>query len=233
MSDLMGITEASRELDLHPSRVRALIAQGALSADKVGGRWLVNRDSVVARRRAPVRSGRPIAARNAWMLLLDASGETIPGDTDPVARWRMRQMLRTDGLVVARWLLERRGRAHVLWGLPGELHALLAGDALVLTGSSAAGALGLELAAPDTIDAYVPATRLAALVREHGLEEASAPQANVVLRAVPDDAWMLDDRRVAPRAAVALDLASYLDSRSARVGMELLERLDHGVDTAG
>jgi hypothetical protein len=43
---------------------------------------------------------------------------------------------------------------------------------------------------------------------------------------VPDDAWMLGGRRTAPSAAVALDLAAYPDSRSARVGSELLERLD-------
>ena len=60
------------------------------------------------------------------------------------------------------------------------------------------------------------------------MEEASSSHANVILRAVPDEAWLLDGRRIAPRAAVAMDLASYPDPRSSRVGTELLEWLNHG-----
>ncbi len=229
MPELVDVAEAARELDLDPSRVRALIANGALRADKVGGRWLVHWDSVVARRRAPVPPGRPLTPHNAWALLLEASGETVPGDVEPVARWRRRQALQHWGLLAIPRRLDRRARVQQFWALPGELRALRDSDALVLTGSSAAGALGLELAAPDAIDAYVPLRRLDEIVRAHALEEASSSQANVTLRAVPDEAWLLDDRRIAPKAAVALDLASYPDSRSSRVGTELLEWLNHGI----
>jgi hypothetical protein len=232
MPELIDVSHAARELGLHPSRVRSLIADGALRADKVGGRWLVHWDSVVSRRREPIPPGRPLAARNVWTLLLEASGEPIPDGTDPVSLWRMRQALRHQGLVAVRGRLERRARVHRLWALPGELRRLLGDDALVLTGSSAAGALDLELAAPDTVDAYLPASRLSEVVDTYGLEEAPASQTNVLLRSVPDDAWVLTGRRVAPQAAVALDLASYADPRSARVGMEMLQRLDHGTGRA-
>ena len=227
MHDLVGVPEAARELDLHPSRVRSLIADGALRADKVGGRWLVHWDSVTARRRGPMPAGRPLAAHNAWTLLRVASGEQIPEGTDPVALWRMRQALQHQGLVAVGGRLERRAAVHRLWALPGELRRLRRDDALVLTGSSAAGALKLELAGPDTVDAYIPAARFDEIVRAHGLSDAPASQANVVLRAVPDDAWVLDGRRIAPEAAVALDLSSYPDPRSSRVGMRLLNQLDH------
>jgi len=232
MPELVDVASAARELDLHPSRVRSLIADGSLRADKVGGRWLVHWDSVVSRRRAPMPPGRPVAARNVWTLLLEASGEPAGEPTDAMTLWRMRQALRLQGLVAVRGRLERRAQAHRYWALPGELRALHDDEALVLTGSSAVGALDLELLAPDTIDAYLAARRLDDVVRAYGLEEARASQANVILRAVPDDAWVLDDRRIAPRAAVALDLASYPDSRSSRVGMELLAQLDHGSDEA-
>lgn len=96
----------------------------------------------------------------------------------------------------------------------------------MLTGSSGAGELRLELLAPDTIDAYVPASRIEALTSAHALEPAPMSEANVILRAVPDEAWLLDGRRIAPRAAVGLDLAAYADARSARVGAELLAALD-------
>jgi hypothetical protein len=64
------------------------------------------------------------------------------------------------------------------------------------------------------------------LIDQHGLERAAVTQANVFLRAVPIDAWRLGERDAAPAAAVALDLLSYLDARSARAGRVLLARLD-------
>jgi hypothetical protein len=115
---------------------------------------------------------------------------------------------------------------HHLWAIPGELLLLRDSDLVALTGSSAAGELNLELLSPETVDAYVAAGQLDTFVRDHALEPAATSEANVVLRAVPDDAWLLDGRRVAPRAAVGLDLASYPDARSARVGGQLLAALD-------
>ncbi len=228
MSELVGVRQAARELGVHPSRVRALIADGALRADKVGGVWLVHWDSVVARRRDPMPAGRPLGARNVWTLLLEASGEPIPDGTNATALWRMRKALQYQGLAAIRGRLERRAQTHRLWALPGELRTLYGEDALAMTGSSASGALHLELAAPDTVDAYLPAELFDEIVRAYGLEDAPASQTNVTLRVVPDDAWVLDGRRTAPEAAVAVDLASYPDARSSRVGMELLEKLNHG-----
>jgi hypothetical protein len=233
MPDLVGVNEAAVELGLDPSRVRALIADGSLRADKISGRWLVHRESVVARRRGPSPPGRPMAARNVWALLLLASGEPLPKDLDPTVRWRLRQALEHQGLVAVRGRLERRAQVEYLWALPGELRALRSDKNIILTGSSAAGALGLELAAPDTIDAYVRASQLDGLIAEHGLEAVTLiDQANVTVRTVADHAWLLDGHHIAPSAAVALDLSFYPDSRSARVGSELLQKFDRGIESS-
>jgi GNAT superfamily N-acetyltransferase len=222
----VAVDDAARQLGVAPSRVRALIASGLLRADKVGGRWLVDWDSVLARERAQNAPGRPLTALNAWALLLLASDEEIPRRVDSNTRWRLRQTLSRRRLADLESRLDQRAGVHRLWALPGELRSLCMGGDIVVTGSSAAGELNLDLLAPDTVDAYVPASTLNALVRDHGLEPVAASEANVTLRVVPDDAWMLGGRRTAPSAAVALDLAAYPDSRSARVGSELLERLD-------
>jgi GNAT superfamily N-acetyltransferase len=222
----VAVDDAARQLGVAPSRVRALIASGLLRADKVGGRWLVDWDSVLARERAQNAPGRPLTALNAWALLLLASDEEIPRRVDSNTRWRLRQTLSRRRLADLESRLDQRAGVHRLWALPGELRSLRMGGDIVVTGSSAAGELNLDLLAPDTVDAYVPASTLNALVRDHGLEPVAASEANVTLRVVPDDAWMLGGRRTAPSAAVALDLAAYPDSRSARVGSELLERLD-------
>jgi len=227
MRELVSVPEAARELRLNPSRVRSLIVDGSLRADKIAGRWLVHSESVAERQREPVPSGRPMAARNAWAMLLAASGEPFPEGIDPAVRWRLRQALTHQGLVAVRGRLGRRAEVERFWALPGELRALHMSKDIVLTGSSAAGALGLPLAAPDTIDAYIRASRLDELVDEHGLDDVDeVGQDNVVLRIVPDEAWLLDERRAAPIAAVALDLSFYPDSRSARVGHDLLKRAD-------
>jgi hypothetical protein len=102
---------------------------------------------------------------------------------------------------------------------------------LVLSGASAAGAYRLGLVGSDVIDAYLPGRLMSSLRREHALEPVSGPESNVVLRAVPDDAWLLDGRRYAPLAKVAIDLWSYLDPRAARIGAGLVADID-GKDRA-
>jgi hypothetical protein len=227
MRELVSVPEAARELQLNPSRVRSLIVDGSLRADKIAGRWLVHSESVAERQREPTPPGRPMAARNAWALLLAASGEPFPEGMDPAVRWRLRQALAHQGLVAVRGRLGRRAEVERFWALPGELRALHKSKDIVLTGSSAAGVLELPLAAPDAVDAYIRASQLDELVDEHGLDDVdNVGQDNVVLRIVPDEAWMLDERRTAPVAAVALDLSFYPDSRSARVGHDLLKRAD-------
>jgi hypothetical protein len=122
--------------------------------------------------------------------------------------------------------LERRAKTHNLWALPAELRALRDAPDVVPTGSSAAAALDLELVSPDILDAYVPEQRLEQLIAEHALQPVEPALASVTLRAVSDGAWMLDTRESAPPAAVALDLATSPDPRSARAGRSLLDALD-------
>jgi len=226
MPNLLPVSAAAAELRVHPSRVRALIASGALAAEKVGGIWLVDRASVASRSRQRSSSGRPLSAGNAWALLLAASGEDMPQGLEASARWRVRQALGVYGLSVLRPRLARRAEPSSYWALPGELRALRDRAELVLSGPSAAAEYDLGLVGSDALDAYLPAGLVASLQREHALERMSGPEANVVLRVVPDDAWLLDGRRFAPLAAVVIDLCSYADPRAARIGAEVLARLD-------
>jgi hypothetical protein len=226
MLDLLPVSAAADELSVHPSRVRALIASGALAAEKVGGVWLVDRASIAGRNRQQTSAGRPLSPANAWALLLAASGEELPSGLKSSARWRVRRALEIYGLGALRPRLARRAEPSSYWALAGELRALRDRADLVLSGPSAAAAYDLGLVGPDAIDAYVPARLIAPLQREHALERMSGPASNVILRAVPDSAWLLGGRRFAPFAAVAVDLCSYVDPRAARVGAELVARID-------
>ncbi len=211
---------------MHPSRVRALIASGVLSAEKVGGVWLVDRASIAGRSRQQSSAGRPLSPGNAWALLLAASGEDLPAGLEAAARWRIRQALKNYGLETLRPRLARRAEPSSYWALPGELRALRDRTDLALSGPSAAAKHDLGLVGSDALDAYVPASLVAPLQRGHALESMSGPESNVVLRAVPDDAWLLGGRRFAPLAAVAIDLSNYADPRAARIGAEVLASID-------
>jgi hypothetical protein len=232
MLDLLPVSAAADELSVHPSRVRALIASGALAAEKVGGVWLVDRASIAGRNRQQTSAGRPLSPANAWALLLAASGEELPSGLESSARWRVRRALEFYGLGALRPRLTRRAEPSSYWALAGELRALRDRSDLVLSGPSAAAAYDLGLVGPDAIDAYVPASHIASLRREHALQLMSGPESNVVLRAVPDGAWLLRGRRFAPLAAVAVDLCSYADPRAARVGAELVARIDRDMKAA-
>ncbi len=226
MVDLLSVSAAAGELGVHPSRVRALAASGVLPAEKVGGVWLIDRASVAGRSHQRVPAGRPLSPLNAWALLLAASGEEPPSGLSSSARWRVRRALDLYGLDALRPRLARRATPSSYWALAGELRALRERDDLVLSGLSAAGEYDLGLVGSDAIDAYAPASSISSLQREHALQQLSGPGSNVILRAVPDSAWLLEDRHFAPRAKVAVDLCSYADPRAARAGAEMLARID-------
>jgi hypothetical protein len=229
MSDLLSIPEAAKELRLDPSRVRALAAHGALPAIKIGNRWAVDRLAVARRLQGAHGAGRPFEPHNAWGVVFLASGSR-PGWLGPKALWRLRQALRIDGLRALAPRLERRAERRVFRAHPGELPHLLEDPALARSGISAAGSHNLNLLSGAEADGYVREASLRKLRKVHALEPVPVGSGNVVLRVVPDAAWHLDPHeRIAPPAAVALDLLSAADARSRRAGQRLLKSLDSGV----
>ncbi len=94
------------------------------------------------------------------------------------------------------------------------------------SGISAAGDHSFGLVPGREADGYLQARELKGFIARHALEPAGI-EGNVRLRVVPKEAWsFLEGRQVAPRAAVALDLAEELDSRSSQSGNKALRDLD-------
>ena len=225
MVDPVSISEAAEALDLSPSRVRALAAHGQLSAAKLGDRWFVERAAVELRRRSGGHEGRRFSPRNAWALLLLASGENVK-EIDPSVRSRLKRALGGEGLAKLAPRLARRAEILSFRAHPGEIAHLLGDSGFVRSGISAAGDHSLGLIPGREADGYLPASELKGFVARHVLEPAGI-DGNVRLRVVPKEAWrFLEGRQVAPRAAVALDLAEELDPRSAQSGSKALRDLD-------
>jgi hypothetical protein len=225
MSELMTALDAARILDLDPSRVRAMALRGQLGASKFGDRWALDRSAVEARRRKGGHAGRPFEPHNAWALLLLASNQDVP-EIDASVRSRLRRALRVEGLERLAPRLARRAESQHFDVHPGELRYLLEDPAFVRTGISAAGEYGLDLLSGHEADGYVAARGLKRLIADHALSAADAHSGNVRVRLVPDKAWRhLADAKVAPTAAVAIDLAEDPDPRSASAGKRMLRRL--------
>lgn len=220
----ISIPEAAAVLQLSPGRVHALVAAGRVPAVKVGGRWLLERGEVERRLRQDVLRGRPFAAHNAWALLRLASGED-PGGIDPSVRSRLRKALVLEGLEQLGPRLARRGEVRYFDGHRGEVPYVIRDPRFVASGVSAAGAHGLDLVSGQEADGYVRAGAVRKFAADHVLRPGGRA-ANVRLRVVPDQAWSFpSEARVAPLAAVALDLAEDADPRSAAAGREALASL--------
>jgi excisionase family DNA binding protein len=225
MIDPISIAEAASLLALSATRVRAMVSRGQLPAVKVGGRWLVERGAVEQRRRGEAPRGRRFTPRNAWALLLLASGEDAP-KLDPSVRSRLRRALALEGLAALAPRLRDRSSVSIHKAHPGEIPYVLEDPALVPSGISAAGSMGLGLLASREVDGYIAQSQLPRFLATHVLSPGGI-EGNVRLRAVPDDAWReLDGRSVAPAAAVALDLADEPDSRSRTAGKKLIRQID-------
>jgi excisionase family DNA binding protein len=225
MSDPISIAEAASLLALSATRVRAMVSQGQLPAVKVGGRWLIERGAVEQRRRGETPSGRRFTPRNAWALLLLASGEDAP-KLDPSVRSRLRRALALEGLAALAPRLRDRSSVSNYKAHPGEISYVLEDGALVPSGISAAGSMGLGLLASREVDGYIAQSQLPRFIAKHALSSGGI-EGNVRLRAVPDDAWPeLDGRSVAPASAAALDLADEPDSRSRAAGKKLIRQID-------
>lgn len=69
--------EAARALGVTPSRISALVADGMLVGEKVGGRYVVTRDSLLARvlGEEPERRGAEVEERGGYMSLTEAAAE--------------------------------------------------------------------------------------------------------------------------------------------------------------
>jgi hypothetical protein len=92
------------------------------------------------------------------------------------------------------------------------------------SGASAAREVGIDLIASDFLDAYVPGRSFDGLVRDYRLRASRDP--NVVLRRLPNLPFGWDSRRVAPTAAVAIDLAEDPDPRSKEAADRALRRYE-------
>ena len=218
-SDRIAVSQAADRLDLHPSRVRAMIAQGQLEAQKLGGRWLIDRRSVESRRSQPGVDGRPFNAANAWALLCLSEGK----EPDWVSKWelsRLRRRLREVGIEKLAPRLWKRASKKQLRAHPSLLPRLRKDSRLFSSGVSAAAEHEIDIVAANELEAYVADEDFEDVVEDNYLEP--SPNPNVLLHVARAD-WIRSCANDAMSPAVAAaDLLEADDEKSRRAGHELL-----------
>lgn len=196
---------------------------GQLSGERIGGIWLLDESSVERRKRLSPQAGRPFESRNAWGILLLASGQE-PEGLDSSSLSRLKRILRENGVEQLIPRLAKRGKKKRYRSHPGELKYIIEDERLTATGISAAGYFDLDLVSGAEVDGYVRESEEAGFISRHALKPAS--DGNVSLRVVPDESWeFVREGRKAPPAAVAVDLLEDVDARSQSAGRQALESL--------
>jgi excisionase family DNA binding protein len=233
MSQMLSVQAAASRLGVNAQRVRALIAEDRLPAQRVGRDYVLDSGAVAAFARLPRVHGRPLSARNAWRLLAMLSGIGDEGSAPDRSRDRLRALLRRGGDAVVKALVHSQPRSenHEWRVLPFDLERLLDDPTLVRSGLAAnSGLINVRYdPSRDGLDAYVGSDDLSAL-RQRLQPSPSVDAANVLLRVPVESSWILGDevQGSVPPAVAAADLLRHQDERVRRAGESALVRIAHG-----
>jgi hypothetical protein len=218
--------QAAERLGVTQQRIQTLFAAGDVRGRMVAGRLVVDSGDIQARLvRRPGR-GRPLAARVAWGMLWELSGER--------AHWlgaseRSRLVANIRNLnaedVVLR--VRRRATLHRYRILPTYVERLAADATCVAGGVGAASAVGADIVAIGFAEVYTARSTHDRLVTQYAMVEGgNDADVNVNLRVLDDNlTFLLSARTHMPSAVVACDLMESPEPRTNRAGTLVLSNL--------
>jgi excisionase family DNA binding protein len=214
----LSVAEAAAVLGVSNRRIRAMIADGLLAAQRVGGRWVLT-DTEIARSAALRREpGRPYSPAHAWGLLAIA-GDRSPSWLSGAEQRRLTAVLAKASIEDLSPALRRRAEPHGWCVHPGLLNDL-ASDERVVVGAHGA-TRKLRHAGPGAL--YISADGLDTL-REEYQPTLDAASPNVIVLAI-HSAWPFrPGEHVVWDVVAAVDLLDQAsDDRALRVAREILE----------
>jgi excisionase family DNA binding protein len=231
------VKDAATRLGVSEQRVRRLIGDGDILAERHGHVWAVDPAALddYRRRRRPT-AGRGLSPRIAWAALLSEFGTSI--DDELIETFALRRSerdrlarLRNRDPIAWRWLAHRRANTERIATFDAYLEQIKQMDNVVRTGLSAVNDYSVDLAVHSaTLDIYVDTKTAANLTTTMRLKPASV--GNLTLRILtgltPHDASSVLDRDVMPPAVVGVDLLDDADGRTERAGIELIKKVLDG-----
>lgn len=227
----VSVAQAAERLGVSVPRIHQRIADGSLSAERIGSQWVVDERSLL-RIQERSKAGRPYSARSAWAVIAASEDDSDRvGGSGPAVSARVRMQLKrllepaaepaadeqvVGQLVVSlRSVLRNRAGRRLLRAAPADLADLRADERwamIVDLGSSG-------LASPD-VEGYLAESLVEGILKDYLLVE-SDRDANVVLHVVSDGQYPYPDSRL----RLAADLAEHRGPREEARAAELLHEL--------
>lgn len=227
----VSVAQAAERLGVSVPRIHQRIADGSLSAERIGSQWVVDERSLL-RIQERSKAGRPYSARSAWAVIAasedgsDRVGVSVPA-VSARARMQLKRLLEpaaepvadeeaVRNLVVSlRSMFRNRAHRRLLRAARADLADLRADHRwamIVDLGSSG-------IASPD-VEGYLAESLVEGILKDYLLVEADR-DANVVLHVVSDGQYPYPDSRL----RLAADLAEHRGPREEARAAELLHEL--------
>ncbi len=227
----VSVAQAAERLGVSVPRIHQRIADGSLSAERIGSQWVVDERSLL-RIQERSKAGRPYSARSAWAVIAASEDDSDRvGGSGPAVSARVRMQLErllepaaepaadeevVRQLVVSlRSVLRNRAGRRLLRAAPADLADLRADERWAMIVDL--GSRGL--ASPD-VEGYLAESLVEGILKDYLLVE-SDRDANVVLHVVSDGQYPYPDSRL----RLAADLAEHRGPREEARAAELLHEL--------
>ncbi len=227
----ISVAQAAKRLGVSVPRIHQRIADGSLSADRIGSQWAVDERSLL-RVQERSKAGRPLSARSVWAVIaveendrdrLHPSGSAASARArlqlerllEPAAEAVADEAAVSDLAVALRSLFRNRAQRRLLRASPADLADLRADDRwamIVDLGASGIASAGVE--------GYLDESLVDGVLKEYLLVEADR-DANVVLHVLPAGQLPYPGSRL----RLAADLAEHRGPREEVRAAQLLHEL--------
>jgi excisionase family DNA binding protein len=190
MEEVLSVASAAEQLGLSAVQVRRLAREHKLSAQSVGGRWVIPRSEIIRRRAVQSASGRPLSSEMAWNVL-SVVNDALKGVTrqfeieDRRKKYRLNLRLKS-APEIGRWpqWLSRRSEPHRVWIHPSRIERLRTDDRVHAAGAYAEARAGSEIVAPVPDRFYVRQRDWAKLSAQFHLQQ--DPDGSIEIMVAPD-----------------------------------------------
>ncbi|MET4143905.1 helix-turn-helix domain-containing protein [Arthrobacter sp. UYCo732] len=221
---VLSSAEAAVRLNISERRVRALLEEGRMPAQRVSGRWVID-EADVAKYQPGRPAGRPLSERSAWQFVIKAcnnADSSLEQVLSPIEKHRVNARLErlkesADPLNLVRSLLSKRAEKAEFSSSPADLAELREDPRLRLSGVSHPDS---GLLSNSEVEAYVCREDFDSLIKDWLLVRPSpGHRSNVVLHVAEEVPEEL------PPLVIAADLAERPGVREHEAARNILVRV--------
>lgn len=227
----VSVAQAAQRLGVSVARIHQRIADGSVSAERIGAQWVVDERSLLHVQERS-KAGRPLSARSAWAVIAESEAnrdssalrapaassraqKQLAGVLDVAAQPVESEEAVNQLVIVLRSMFRNRAQRRLLRAAPADLADLRADPRWALLVD-----LGASGIASADVEGYVEEADLERLVKDHLLVE-SDRAANVVLHLIPEGQNPFPDSRL----RLAADLAEHRRPREEARAAQLVHDL--------